>query len=277
MSFCWRSVVFLVLSCLVSVPRMNAAPQESTPPTSGSSSPAEAQAAPPAQAEKVTPPVPEQSTSLRTIFRDLAIDFKHMPSRESLWIAAGGGAAALVVHPADHSLNAKLAGNDGVFKAGAVIGNTATLVGASFATWGIGKAVGNHEVSHLGLDALRAIIETETMVQGLKYTVRRERPDHSSGYAFPSGHAAATFAVATVIERHPGVRWSLLGYGVASYVAISRLHENVHYLSDVVFGAAVGTIAGRTVTRHGASNFTLAPIAVPRGAGLALIYSPKSQ
>ena len=31
----------------------------------------------------------------------------------------------------------------------------------------------------------------------------------------------------------------------------SRLHDNRHYLSDVVFGAAVGTIAGRTVTQHG--------------------------
>jgi len=256
---------------------VSAAPQESTAPPSSSSNPAEAQAAPPKDAESVTVPAAQPSTSLRTVFRDLAVDFKHMPSRESLWIAAGGGAAALAVHPADHSLNAKLAGNDGVFKAGAILGNTATLVGASFATWGIGKAAGNHEVSHIGLDALRAIVETEVMVQGLKYTVRRERPDHSSGYAFPSGHAAATFAVATVIERHPGVRWSLLGYGVASYVAVSRLHKNVHFLSDVVFGAAVGTIAGRTVTRHGASSFTLVPLAVPRGGGLALIYTPKSQ
>jgi membrane-associated phospholipid phosphatase len=238
-----------------------------------SSNPADTQATPPAESEKVALAPPQQSTSLRTIGRDLASDFKHLPSRESLWIAAAGGAAALAVHPADHSVNAKLANDDGVFKAGAVIGNTATLLGASFATWSIGTAVGNPKVSHVGLDLLRAIAESEAMLQTLKYTVRRERPDHNSGYAFPSGHAADTFAVATVIERHHGVRWSLPGYVVASYVAMSRLHENVHYLSDVVFGAAVGSIAGRTVTRHGASNFALAPIAVPRGGGLALLYN----
>ena len=37
---------------------------------------------------------------------------------------------------------------------------------------------------------------------------------------------------------------------IASYVATSRLHDNRHYLSDVVFGAAVGSIAGRTVVHH---------------------------
>jgi len=43
--------------------------------------------------------------------------------------------------------------------------------------------------------------------------------------------------------------WSIIDYSVARYVALFRLHENVHYLdvhylSDVVFGAAVGTICG---------------------------------
>jgi hypothetical protein len=33
--------------------------------------------------------------------------------------------------------------------------------------------------------------------------------------------------------------------------AASRLHENKHYVSNVIFGAAVGSIACRTVTRHG--------------------------
>jgi len=267
----WTGLAVLMFSCLVRTPPLNAAPQESPVPASSSTDPAEAPQAPPAGAESATL-TPQPSTGLRTLVRDLANDFKHLPSRQSLWIAAGGGAAALAVHPADHSFNAKLANDHGVFKAGAVIGNTATLIGASFATWGVGRAVGNHEVSHVGLDLLRAIIESEAMLQTLKYTVRRERPDHSSGYAFPSGHAADTFAVATVIERHPGFRWSLPAYAVASYVAMSRLHENVHYLSDVVFGAAVGTIAGRTVTRHGASNFVLVPIAMPRGGGLALLY-----
>jgi hypothetical protein len=42
-------------------------------------------------------------------------------------------------------------------------------------------------------------------------------------------------------------------------------------LSDVVFGAAVGDIAGRTVTRHGPRNFALMPMVVPGGAGLFFV------
>jgi hypothetical protein len=42
--------------------------------------------------------------------------------------------------------------------------------------------------------------------------------------------------------------------------------------SDVVFGATVGTIAGRTVTRHGRSNFSLVPISTSGGKGFTLVY-----
>jgi len=56
-------------------------------------------------------------------------------------------------------------------------------------------------------------------------------------------------------------------YLVASYVALSRLHENVHFLSDVVFGAALGTVVGRTVTWHG-RNFYASPMLIPKGTGI---------
>jgi len=42
---------------------------------------------------------------------------------------------------------------------------------------------------------------------------------------------------------------SSLTYAVASLVAVSRLQRNKHNLSDVVAGAAVGYIVGRTVVR----------------------------
>src|SRR5262245_62653972 len=109
---------------------------------------------------------------------------------------------------------------------------------------------GSPKASHLGMDLLRAQILTEAMVQPIKFAAGRERPDASNHQSFPSGHAAITFASATVIERHLGWRMSAMAYTIASYVAASRLHDNRHFLSDVVFGAAIGTIAGRTVTQH---------------------------
>lgn len=85
------------------------------------------------------------------------------------------------------------------------------------------------------------------------------------------GHASVTFASATVIERHLGWKQSTLGYTIASYVAASRLHDNRHYLSDVVFGAAVGAIAGRTVTQHGRDSWTLVPVRVPGGVAVVAL------
>jgi hypothetical protein len=41
-----------------------------------------------------------------------------------------------------------------------------------------------------------------------------------------------------------------------------------------VFGAAVGTIAGRTVTRHGRDHWTLGPSLVPGGVAIVAARIP---
>jgi len=102
--------------------------------------------------------------------------------------------------------------------------------------------------------------------------VRRERPDGSNNLSFPSGHSSVTFATATVIERHLGWRKAIAAYAIASYVAMSRIHDDQHYLSDVIFGAAVGSIAGRTVVHHAADYWAMTPVAVP-GGGVALMVT----
>jgi membrane-associated phospholipid phosphatase len=74
-----------------------------------------------------------------------------------------------------------------------------------------------------------------------------------------------------VLQRHYGWKAGVPAYGLAAYVAASRLSENKHYMSDVLFGAALGIVAGRAVTvGHGASTFALTPIAGPKGAGIGL-------
>ena len=75
-----------------------------------------------------------------------------------------------------------------------------------------------------------------------------------------------------VFDEELGWKRAALGYAVATYVAASRLHDNVHYLSDVAFGAALGTIAGRTVTEHGRETWTFTPTPVP-GGGVAILVS----
>ena len=104
---------------------------------------------------------------------------------------------------------------------------------------------------------------SEGLTQGLKYHAPRAAGRQQQDVV-PSGHAADTFAFATALERHR-LEGAVPAYMFASYVAISRLPANRHWLSDAVFGSAVGIIAGRTVTRHG-REFPVAVAVVPGGA-----------
>ena len=276
--------MLLSAGCLMAIP-VKAAGEDSQVATAAVSQPADANgdsgagpsngdtARASSEGKKADVKPSQSATSFHTLFSDLGSDFKHLPSGDSLLVGSIGGALAIGAHEIDSSVNQRLARDGGFFKAGNLIGSSETLMGASVAAYSLGRVTGHSRVAHVGLDLLRAQIVTETMVLSLKVTVRQPRPDGSSGFAFPSGHAAMAFATATVIQRHHGILWALPTYALATYVATSRLHDNVHYLSDVVFGAAVGTIAGRTVTRHGRSNFALVPFATPGGGGLLVARS----
>src|SRR5471032_1984169 len=214
--------------------------------------PAAAPSAPQEQkADQKEPPTPER-TGIHALFGNLGEDIKHLPEIQNVYIAAIGGGLALAVHPADQTFNANLQSHyatvNALFAPGKYVGDTPEQVALALGAYAFGRWRDQPKVAHLGMDLLQAQILTEMMVEPLKFSVRRLRPDGSNRQSFPSGHAAITFATATVIERHLGWKNSLIAYGIASYVAASRLHDNKHYLSDLVFGAAVGTIAGRTVT-----------------------------
>lgn len=201
------------------------------------------------------------------LITDIGTDFAHLPSKDTLVWLGTGGAMALAAHPVDDDLNAHLVGSDfwsSFFAPGKIIGYGATQLGAAAATYAWGKTKKEPKVVHLGVDLLRAQILTQALTFGLKVAVRRDRPD-GSGYSFPSGHSSVTFASATVLQRHLGWRAAVPTYAVASYVAVSRLHENRHFLSDVTFGAALGIVSGRTVTRHGRDTWTVMPASVPGG------------
>ncbi|PYU53920.1 MAG: PAP2 family protein [Acidobacteria bacterium] len=60
--------------------------------------------------------------------------------------------------------------------------------------------------------------------------------------SFPSGHAAAAFAVATVFShryrQHRWVPW--VSYGAAAAIGFSRVTTQAHFPSDLFLGAALG-------------------------------------
>jgi undecaprenyl-diphosphatase len=86
------------------------------------------------------------------------------------------------------------------------------------------------------------------LVMGIKFLVRRRRPEGEWGgiyrntdpHSFPSGHAARSFLIA-ILASGLGPAW-LAGilWCWAPLVALARVAMGVHYVSDVVAGAAFG-------------------------------------
>jgi membrane-associated phospholipid phosphatase len=228
------------------------------------------------------PPLPEH-TGWATLVKDTGRDFASFPQRKSTWVLlAAGGAAALAVHPADEYVHDHVTGNqtaEKVFALGKVVGSAGFAGGTAVGLWVVGRYVlppgpdgsRTNKVSHIGFDLMRAMIVSQTLVIGIKQTVRRDRPTGEC-CAFPSGHAATAFAMSSVLERHFGYRASWPALLGATYVATSRLVDNRHFLSDVVFGAALGEAAGWTVVgRHGREKFAIQPVPVPGGMMVALV------
>ena len=89
------------------------------------------------------------------------------------------------------------------------------------------------------------------VVFGIKQSIRRERPleDELGHPSFPSGHTSIAFSMATILG-HQYPRWRIPLYVGAGLVGLSRIYLGRHYASDVLMGAAVGTITGTVVWRN---------------------------
>ncbi len=89
-----------------------------------------------------------------------------------------------------------------------------------------------------------SLLTSTLLTEGLKRIVREKRPDGSARNSFPSGHATAAFAVATMqANYHPQQAW--LWYGGAALIAASRVKLKRHYVWDVLAGAGVGYLTSR--------------------------------
>lgn len=91
-----------------------------------------------------------------------------------------------------------------------------------------------------------SLIIKEIIVYPTKIIIARERPDGSEHNSFPSGHTATAFACAHLLHREYGELspWiSVAGYSMAGITGMTRVLNNRHWLSDVLFGAGIGILS----------------------------------
>ena len=134
-----------------------------------------------------------------------------------------------------------------IMEVGTYFGDGRTMLGVSLLL----MAYGGDENRETGKLMTSTFISTGVIVWGMKEIIGRKRPldDKVGNPAFPSGHTAYAFAGATLLgNRYPKLRIPL--YIGAGLVGITRIYLGRHYASDVIAGAAVGTITGVLVSHH---------------------------
>lgn len=122
--------------------------------------------------------------------------------------------------------------------------------------WGAGLVlvwlIGNEYWKHRALILLIGILVTAVLVFVIKFTVRRRRPEGEWGnvyrktdpHSFPSGHAARALMLATLAIGLGPAWFGIILVVWAPLVVLARVAMGVHYLSDVLAGAFLGTAVG---------------------------------
>ena len=213
-----------------------------------------------------------EPSTLGGAIRELPRSTRHLANRSNAIALAAAGAAALSLAPADAQIVHSIAGSrlDTALDPGDVIGNGYTQFALALGTLAAGQIAHKRSVAATGADLLDAQIINGVATQVIKYAARRRRPD-GGPHSFPSGHTSAAFATASVIQRRFGWKAGAPLYALGGYIAVSRLQENQHYLSDAVFGAALGIVAGRASAHISKAGLTASLVPIPRGMAVVVV------
>ncbi len=205
--------------------------------------------APPAQ-KTGTPP---EYTSLKLFPRNLGRNTLALFNRKNIAPFLIGGVASGALAFADHGIQNHWSihsGDSTVGIVGANLGGAYVVAPAVAGLLLVGHYSKNDRFHSFTYSLAQATTINLGLVQGLKYTTRRTRPNGSGTFSFPSGHSASAFTIATVVQGYYGRTAGILAYGTAAFVAVSRVRENAHWASDVAAGATLGYIVGSSVCRR---------------------------
>jgi membrane-associated phospholipid phosphatase len=144
---------------------------------------------------------------------------------------------------------------------------------AAVGAYGVGRLGHFERLADLGLHTSEALFVSSSITSIIKGLAGRQRPavagiddpddfKFGGGFgkggntSFPSGHATASFAFATMVtlETHrwkPSSSWYVapVMFGGATMVGLARLYTNAHWASDVIMGAGIGTFTALKIYR----------------------------
>jgi membrane-associated phospholipid phosphatase len=132
---------------------------------------------------------------------------------------------------------------------------------------GTGYLVENEKMKETALLSLESFAVSGAITVTVKAGVGRARPDVGEGKSsfkpfafdklisgdldytsFPSGHASDAFSIASVFADSYDSPWvGITAYGLASLLGLQRIYADRHWASDVLAGAVVGTVVGKSV------------------------------
>jgi len=180
-------------------------------------------------------------------------DLRHYLSRRTVVILGTGGALAGIAAQREdpQAFVRDLSGStwEGASNVGNTWGNGAFAAGLTGAVLLAGHVSGDSTMFETGFQMARALAYTAVLVEGLKVLVNRTRPD-GGNYSFPSGHAAFATTLVPILARGYGPMVGVPAGVLAGLTSIGRLEDRRHYLSDVLFGSALGLSVGLAVSER---------------------------
>jgi membrane-associated phospholipid phosphatase len=129
-----------------------------------------------------------------------------------------------------------------------VVGHPGTQFGLAALAYTYGEACKDYRAAETGRQLFEALSINGLLTLGLQITTNQPRPN-GERMSFPSGHTSSSFAFAAVLDGVYGPWVGIPAYGVAGFIGAARLDARQHQLSDVLLGAALGYMVGRTVTK----------------------------
>ena len=217
-----------------------------------------------------------RDTSLKAFPTTLGKNFVGLFSRGNIVPFAAGVFASSLSRSFDQDLRSYFGKKDpwgDVNHVGQFLGGAPFVAGATGALFVASRFSESSRFRGLAYSMAQGYVMNNVITVGIKYTADRTRPDGTNDLSFLSGHTSNAFTFATVLNHYYGRKLGIAAYMGAAFVAATRVGKNVHYLSDVVAGATLGYIVGRTVVRgesYDSQRILWAPTVSPSGKGVGL-------